>query len=58
MLPGEVRGQFGESIGAGMRASLPKNITASLEVDQPLSRDVTQTNGWDRRVFFTLAKAF
>ena len=58
VLPGEQRSATGGSFGVGMRVGLPMKVTASLEVDQPLGRDVGQEDNRNTRVFFSLNKAF
>ena len=58
LLPGEARSAAAQSIGAGLRLSLPAKFAASLEFDQPLSRNVSQENNRSGRVFFSLTKAF
>ncbi len=53
--PGEKRQESGTSIGAGMRFQLAGHVSGSVEVAQPLTRDVALEGNRNARVFFSIS---
>ena len=52
--------QTGSSAGGGLRFSVNDNISGSIEIDKPLTRDVSArgTDGEEPRLFFQLSANF